>query len=187
MNKNKELTEELVVHFKKNRKTLREQWIKQMKGKKFLKSLTPQEIETESGIIYDTCIDCLATGKYKKAEKYTKAMAERGVLQGMTTEQIIRGMLTLRDIYGGSLFDHYKNSCIKLNKALSVYEPVADMILSIVAMAFIKEKIKNLKEITAYTEKIIESIPDGITITSPAHRMIQVNKAMEELTGYKKN
>ncbi|MCK4464046.1 MAG: hypothetical protein KAU58_07025 [Candidatus Omnitrophica bacterium] len=153
-NKNKDLTKELVKYFRENREILRKQWIKEMVLKKFLEGLTPQEIETESTTIYDTCIDCLVTENYKGAKKYAQAMAQKGVLQGMSTEQIIGGMLTLRDVYGKSLRKKYTEPS-KVNKALSIYEPVANKILSIVAMAFVDEKTKALEEAKAELEKKI--------------------------------
>ncbi len=155
-NKNKELTQELVGHFRENRENLKKQWVKEMTAKKFLNGLTPQEIEIESSTIYDTCIDCLATGSYESAKKYARAMAEKGVLQGMTTEQIIGGMLTLRDVYGRSLCKKYGEP-IKVNEALFIYEPMANKILSIVAMAFVEEKTKALEKTKAeLEEKVLE-------------------------------
>ena len=155
-NENKELTKELVEYFRENQEDLRRQWIREMTAKKFLEGLTSREIEIESTTIYDTCIDCLATGDYKSAEKYARVMAERGVLQGMSTEQIIEGMLTLRDVYGRSLCKKYAEPA-KVSEALSAYEPVANKILSIVAMAFVEGKTKALGEAKAeLEEKILE-------------------------------
>jgi rsbT co-antagonist protein RsbR len=67
-------------------------------------------------------------------------MAERGVLRAMSSEQILGGMLTLRDVYGRSLFGKYRQDMAQLTSALDVYEPVANNILAIVAMAFIRER-----------------------------------------------
>jgi rsbT co-antagonist protein RsbR len=46
------------------------------------------KLMAESATIYDTCIDCLETSHYDSAEDYAKRMAERGVLRGITSEQI---------------------------------------------------------------------------------------------------
>ncbi len=157
VNNNKELVKVLSIHFRENREILRKQWIKEMNTKRLLAGLTHKEIEIESTVIYDTCIDCLATGNFGGARKYARAMAERGVLQGMTSEQIIGGMLTLRDIYGRSLFNKYKNNQPELNNALSIYEPVADKILVIVAIAFVERKTLDLQEAKAeLEEKVLE-------------------------------
>ena len=140
------LLRELVSHLRQERESLRRQWVQQMTAKGLLAGLTPQEIESESINIYDTCVGCLDTGEYSGAEKYATSMAERGVLRGMTTEQIIGGLLTLRDVYGRSLFERYQRDKARLYAALDVYEPVANKILSIVALAFIEEREKVVRQ-----------------------------------------
>lgn len=193
ININKELVKELSIHFRKNREILRKQWIKEMKTKRFVTGLTAKEIEIESTVIYDTCIDCLATGDFGGARKYARAMAERGVLQGMTTEQIIGGMLTLRDIYGRSLFNKYKNNQPELNNALSIYEPVADKILVIVAIAFVERKTRDLQEakseleekVLKRTKELQEKIKDlekfNKFSVDRELRMIELKKQIKEL------
>ena len=134
------LRRELVAHFRGERDSLRLEWVRQMTAKKLLEGMTAKETEAESATIYDTCVECIETGRYDSAEAYARRMAERGVLRGMTSEQIMGGMLTLRDVYGRSLFSKYRASMAQLTEALDVYEPVANNILAIVAMAFIGER-----------------------------------------------
>ncbi|VVB50786.1 STAS domain protein [uncultured archaeon] len=140
------LRRELVDHFREKREPLRHQWVEQMIAKGLLAGLTREEIETESMTIYDTCIACLETGEYDDAQTYAIRMAERGVLQGMTSEQIIGGLLTLRDVYGRSLFERYQHDIEGLSSALDIYEPVANKILSIVALAFVAEREKVVRQ-----------------------------------------
>ncbi len=140
------LRQELVEHFREKRDVLRQQWVQQMTSKGLLAGLTQEEIETESITIYDTVIVCLETGEYEGAQTYAMRMAERGVLRAMTTEQIIGGMLTLRDVYGRSLFERYQQDMERLSAALDIYEPVANKILSIVALAFVEEREKTVKQ-----------------------------------------
>ena len=111
-----------------------------------LAGLTAEETESESINIYDTCVGCLDTGEYDGAVKYATSMAERGVLRGMTTEQIIGGLATLRDVYGRSLFQRYQKDMDRLTYSLDIYEPVANKILSIVALAFIEEREKVVRQ-----------------------------------------
>jgi rsbT co-antagonist protein RsbR len=136
------LLPELVAHFRERRERLRKVWVQQMTNKGLLAGLSAAETETESMTIYDTCVGCLETGKYEGAQVYATNMAERGVLRGMTTEQIIGGILTLRDVYGRSLAERYQQDLARLSAALDIYEPVANKILSIVALAFIEEREK---------------------------------------------
>ena len=140
------ITQELVSSFKRERDSLRRQWVAQMTAQAYLGGLTPEEIESESATIYDTCVGCLETGSYEGAEKYAMRMAERGVLRGMSTEQIIGGLLVLRDVYGRSLFMWYQQDINKLYSALDTYEPVANKILAIVALAFIQEREKVVRQ-----------------------------------------
>lgn len=140
------LVRELVAHFREQREALRRQWVEQMTAKGLLAGLTPQETDTESITIYDTCIACLETGKYDGAQTYAAKMAERAVLRGMTTEQAIGGLLTLHNVYGRSLFERYQRDMARLSAALDVYEPVANRILSIVALGFIEEREKVVRQ-----------------------------------------
>jgi len=140
------LRQELVEHFREKRELLRQQWVQQMTAKGLLAGLSQAEIETESITIYDTVIACLETGEYEGAEAYATRMAERGVLRGMTTEQIIGGMLTLRNVYSRSLFEWYQHNMERLSAALDIYEPVANKILSIVALAFVEEREKIVRQ-----------------------------------------
>jgi rsbT co-antagonist protein RsbR len=140
------LVRELVTHFREKRESLRRQWVEQMTANGLLAALTPEETDTESVAIYDTCVGCLETGKYDAAQTYATRMAERSVLRGMTAEQINGGLLALRDVYGRSLFERYQHDIGRLRAALDIYEPVANKILSIVALAFIEEREKVLRE-----------------------------------------
>jgi len=140
------LQRELVRHLRDMRESLRLEWVKQMTAKGLLAGLTPAETESESSTIYDTCVGCLDTGRYDAAQGYARRMAERGVLRAMTSEQILGGMLTLRDVYGRSLAQKYQMDLPRLSAALDVYEPVANKILSIVALAFVDEREKVIRE-----------------------------------------
>ena len=137
---------ELVAHFHEKRELLRRQWVEQMTARGLLTGLTPQETEAESGTIYDTCLGCLETGIYDAAQTYADRMAARGVLREMSVEQIFGSFLTLRDIYGRSLFERYHSDTARLSGALDIYEPVANKILSIVALAFVKEPAKVIQQ-----------------------------------------
>ena len=131
---------ELVAHFRNMRESLRRQWVEAMTSKGLTEGQTEQETETESMTIYDTCVDCLDTGGYTSAEIYASAMAERGVLRGMSPEQIIGGILTLRDVLGRSLFKLYQDDIERLSAAMDIYTPVANTILTMLALNFIQER-----------------------------------------------
>jgi rsbT co-antagonist protein RsbR len=141
-----DLRGELVAHLRESREPLRAKWLEMMTAKGLLEGLSPEEADTESATIYDTCVDCLESGEFAAAERYAERMAKRGVLRGMSHDQILGGMLTLRDVYGRSLFDRYLGDPPRLGHALDVYEPVANQILLVVALAFIGERERLVRE-----------------------------------------
>jgi rsbT co-antagonist protein RsbR len=131
---------DLVAHFRDVREELMAQWVQEMTAKGLLQGLSPEETKRESATIYDTCVECLASGRFDKAQAYASQMAERGVLAGMSTQQILGGMLTLRDVYGRGLIARHAGDPDRLTAALRIYEPVANTILSVVALAFVERR-----------------------------------------------
>ncbi len=146
MAEKEELIEELSGLLEDNAAELKKQWVKEMAEMKLLEKLTPIEIEQQSSAIYNTCVMTIKTGMYEAAKKYAKEMARKGVLEAMTVDQIIMGFLKLRDVYGRFIFYKYPKEVEKLYKVLDVYEPVANRILNIVALAFVEERERVITE-----------------------------------------
>ena len=146
MTEKEEFIEELSGLLKDNATELKKQWVKEMTEMSLLEKLSPLEIEQQSTAIYDTCVLTIKTGMYEAAKKYAREMAKKGVLEAMTVDQIIMGMLKLRDVYGRFIFYKYQKDVEKLYKVLGVYEPVANRILNIVALSFVEEQGRVIKE-----------------------------------------
>jgi rsbT co-antagonist protein RsbR len=140
------LTGELVAHLTEEREVLRQEWVQAMTAKGLLAGMSSEETETESATIYDTCVGCLQAGSGAGAADYAQRMAKRGVLRGMTQEQILGGMLTLRDVYGRWMFRRYVGDPQRLTQALDIYEPVANQILLAVVLAFINERERVMRQ-----------------------------------------
>ncbi len=140
MTEKEEFVEELSGLLEDNATELKKQWVKEMTEMGLLEKLSSLEIEQQSTAIYDTCVLTIKTGMYEAAKKYAREMAKKGVLEAMTVDQIIMGMLKLRDVYGRFIFYKYQKDVEKLYNVLGVYEPVANRILSIVALAFVEER-----------------------------------------------
>jgi len=140
------LRSEFVSYLKGKREIVRKRWIEVMQDKGLLAVLSADEIETESAKIYDICAQYLETGKFDSAKTYAKTVAEQGVLTGATSEQIIMGMLNLRDICGRVIFENYGKDPQKWAKVLDIYEPVAGTILGIISEAFVKEREKLIQQ-----------------------------------------
>jgi rsbT co-antagonist protein RsbR len=141
-----EFVEELSGLLEDNATELKKQWVKEMTEMGLLEKLSSLEIEQQSTAIYDTCVLTIKTGMYEAAKKYAREMAKKGVLEAMTVDQIIMGMLKLRDVYGRFIFYKYQKDVEKLYKVLGVYEPVANRILNIVALSFVEEQGRVIKE-----------------------------------------
>jgi signal transduction histidine kinase len=139
------LRKELVSHFQEKRELLRRQWVQQMRAKGLLQGLTLREVERESMALYDTCVACvvcLETGRDEAGLAYARAVAKQAVLGGMTAEQVLDTLLTLRDLFVRSLLKRYTGQMRRLAKALDVYSPAVNRVVALVAFAFVEEREK---------------------------------------------
>jgi len=141
-----DLARELSSRLEQNADEVRSQWIKEMQQVGLLAALSPKEIEEQSKAIYDACVLCLKTGSYEGAERYAANMAKKGVLEAMTVDQIIAGLLILRDVYGGFIFQWYHKDPAKWHATIEIYQPVARKILNIVATSFVAERESVIKQ-----------------------------------------
>ncbi len=104
------------------------------------KGVSPEEAEHESTTIIDALIECLETGRYHSAQSYAQDVSERDVFRGIGAKQVIGRLLVLRDVCGRALHASYQKRTKELARALDLYEPVVNRILTIVAMAFLQER-----------------------------------------------
>ena len=142
------LRDELVSHFREKRDLLRRQWVQEMRAKGLLQGLTPREVERESMALYDSsvaCVVCLETGKHEAGLANARFVAKQAVLGGMTAEQILDALLTLRDLFVRSLVRRYQGRMRRLARVLDVYSPSVNRLVALVALAFVDEKEKASK------------------------------------------
>jgi rsbT co-antagonist protein RsbR len=154
------LTRELSTLLEHNAGEVRSQWIKEMRGQGLLVALSPKEIEEQSKAIYETCLLCLKTGSYEAAQRYAAGMATKAVLPTMTVDQMIAGLLILRDVYGRYIFEWYHKNPKKWQAFVSVYEPVARKILNIAALAFVTERESVIKQQQREVAKLYTPVVD---------------------------
>ncbi|MGH7409181.1 MAG: sensor histidine kinase [Candidatus Methylomirabilales bacterium] len=140
--KGEELLRDLVAHLREDRDALRQALVSEMITRGLLKGLTPHEGEAEAATISDALVECLETGRYHSAQAYAHAVAERGVIRGIGAKHVIGGLLALRDICSRALYKRYHRRPGELVRALDMYEPVVNRILTIVALAFVQEREK---------------------------------------------
>jgi rsbT co-antagonist protein RsbR len=155
-----ELTRELSSLLEHNAGEVRSQWIKEMRGQGLLAALPPKEIEEQSKAIYEACLLCLKTGSYEAAQRYAAGMATKAVLPTMTVDQIIAGLLILRDVYHRYIFEWYHKNPKKWQAFVSVYEPVARKILNIVALAFVAERESIIRQQQQEVAKLSTPVVD---------------------------
>jgi signal transduction histidine kinase len=133
---------DLLAYLRESGEHLRQAWRTEMDARGLLKGLTPEEVETESGTIYEALGRCLETGRYHSAQAYARAVAERGVIRGIGAKQVIGGLLALRDVCGRAVLLRFNRRRVELMRVLDLYEPVVNRILTIVALAFVQEREK---------------------------------------------
>ena len=122
------------------RKTVCRAWMAEMGRRGLFKGLSPEEAEAESATVYDALVACLETGRYHSAQAYAQDMAERDVFRGIGAKQVIGRLLVLRDACGWFLQTKHQGRPRELRRALDLYEPVINRILTIVVMAFLQER-----------------------------------------------
>ncbi|HEX9900411.1 MAG TPA: GAF domain-containing protein [Candidatus Methylomirabilis sp.] len=131
---------DLVALLRERRDTMRRAWLAELSRRGLFRALSPEEAEAESATVYDALIECLETGRYHSAQAYGQDMAERDVFRGIGAKQVIGRLLVLRDVCGRELHRAYRGRAGDLARALDVYEPVINRVLTIVAMAFLQER-----------------------------------------------
>ncbi|MBF8261972.1 MAG: putative Histidine kinase, partial [candidate division NC10 bacterium] len=72
-------------------------------------------------------------------------VAKQAVLGGMTVEQILDALLTLRDLFVRSLVKRYQGRMRRLARVLDVYSPSVNRLVALVALAFVDEREKASK------------------------------------------
>src|SRR3990172_12444367 len=98
--------------------------------------------------LYDTCVACVVcveTGKHEAGLVYARSVAKQAVLGGMTAEQILDALLTLRDLVVRSLVKRYQDDMRRLARVLNVYSPAVNRVVTLVALAFVEEREKASK------------------------------------------
>jgi len=137
-----EKASDLVRLLRDEREAVRQAWMAEMTRRGLLKNLSPEEAEAESATVYDALVECLQTGRYHSAQAYAQDMAERDVFRGIGAKQVIGRLLVLRDVCGRFLHTKYQGRPRELRRALDLYEPVVNRILTIVVMAFLQVREK---------------------------------------------
>jgi rsbT co-antagonist protein RsbR len=141
-----ELLPELVAHLRKHRTELREEWGRRINGAHLLSAMTQQEISAETTSVYDNYVEVLETGSVEALQDYARDLSERIIPRGVETHEVVGIVLLLRDVLARSLFQKYQDDMAMLNRVLDAYEPAANRIANTVAVSFVRERERVIRE-----------------------------------------
>ncbi len=141
-----ELLRQLVAHLRQNRTQLREEWARRITEAKLLTAMTKDEIFAEATSVYDNYVEALETGTFEALQAYARNLSERIIPRGVETHEVVGIVLLLRDVLARSLFAKYQNDFALLNRILDAYEPAANRIANTVAVGFVQERERVIRE-----------------------------------------
>jgi rsbT co-antagonist protein RsbR len=140
---NAALLTELVAHLRNNRTQLRQEWARRIGEARLLIALTQEEIFSEATSVYDNYVEVLETGSVEALQDYARNLSERIIPRGVETEEVLGIVLLLRDVLARSLFEKYPDD---FNRVLDVYEPAANRIANTVAINFVQERERVIRQ-----------------------------------------
>jgi rsbT co-antagonist protein RsbR len=143
---NPALLRELVSHLRQNRTKLREEWVRRISVAELLTAMTKEEIFAEATSVYDSYVLALETGTLEALQAYARNLSERIIPRGVETHEVVGIVLLLRDVLARSLFAKYHADFAPLNRILDAYEPAANRIAITVAVGFVQERERVIRE-----------------------------------------
>jgi len=137
---------ELVAHLRQNRTQLREEWVLRITEAELLTAMTKDEIFAEATSVYDSYVGALETGTLEALQAYARNLSERIIPRGVETDEVVGIVLLLRDVLARSLFAKYHEDFKVLGRVLDAYEPAANRIAITVAVGFVQERERVIRE-----------------------------------------
>jgi rsbT co-antagonist protein RsbR len=141
-----DLLRQLVAHLRENRTQLREEWARRIGEAELLTAMSEQEIFSEATTVYDNYVAVLETGSVEALQDYARNLSERIIPRGVETNEVVGIVLLLRDVLARSLFEKYQTDFDLLNKVLDAYEPAANRIANTVAVSFVQERERIIRQ-----------------------------------------
>jgi rsbT co-antagonist protein RsbR len=141
-----QLLPQLVAHLHEHRTKLRQEWTSRIHDTHLLEAMTPQEMAAEATSVYDNYVEVLETGSVEALQDYARDLSERIIPRGVETHEVIGIVLLLRDVLARSLFEKYEHDFALLNRVLDVYEPAANRIANTVAVSFVDERERVIRQ-----------------------------------------
>ena len=138
-----DLLRELVAHLRANRTDLRQEWARRITEAQLLTAMTSDEVFSEATSVYDNYVEVLETGSVEALQDYARNLSERIIPRGVETDEVLGIVLLLRDVLARSLFKKYRED---FNRVLDVYEPAANRIANTVAINFVTERERIIRQ-----------------------------------------
>ena len=111
----------------------------------FLTAMSKEEVFAEATSVYDNYVEALETGTFE-VQAYARNLSERIIPRGVQTDEVVGIVLLLRDVLARSLFARYRADFEKLDRILDAYEPAANRIAITVAVGFVQERERTIRE-----------------------------------------
>src|SRR2546425_1376472 len=140
------LLTELVSHLRDKRTHLREEWVRLITEAELLTAMAKDEIFAEATSVYDSYVGALETGTLEALQAYARNLSERIIPRGVETDEVVGIVLLLRDVLARSLFAKYHEDFKVLGRVLDAYEPAANRIAITVAVGFVQERERVIRE-----------------------------------------
>ena len=140
------LLRELVAHLRENRTHLRQEWARRITEAKLLTAMSGDEVFNEATAVYDQYVEALETGTFETLQGYARNLSERIIPRGVEIHEVVGIVLLLRDVLARSLFAKYQADFAKLSRILDAYEPAANRIANTVAVGFVQERERIIRE-----------------------------------------
>ncbi|MGH8708859.1 MAG: STAS domain-containing protein [Burkholderiales bacterium] len=140
------LLRELVSHLRQHRSELREEWAQRITQAALLTAMSKEEVFAEATSVYDNYVEALETGTFEALHAYARNLSERIIPRGVETHEVVGIVLLLRDVLARSLFAKYQGDFKLLNRVLDAYEPAANRIANTVAVGFVQERERIIRE-----------------------------------------
>lgn len=140
------LLRELVDHLRASREALSEEWVRRIMDANLLRAMTASEIMAEAVSVYDNYVEALETGSVEALQSYARNLSERIIKRGVETHEVLGIVLLLRDVLARSLLRKYREDFATFERVLDAYEPAANRIASTVAVSFVEERERTIRQ-----------------------------------------
>src|SRR5256886_1100824 len=154
------LFREVVEHLRQHRTRLRIEWAQRIIEARLLTAMNRKEVAAEVASIYDNYVAALETGTFEALQAHARDLSERIIPRGVQTHEVVGIVLLLRDVLARSLFAKYQADPARLTRVLNAYEPAANRIATTVAVSFVEERERIIRQ-QRETEEVLRRIKIG--------------------------